>query len=134
MTLMDLAAATDLLRDRVPSLRVAWLHGSRARGDARADSDVDLAFLAEADIRLDAFLALQADLAAILGAEVDLVDLFTADDVLRVQVIEHGRALFERTPSERARFEMNALSRYAHLNEERRWILEDVHRRGSVYG
>ncbi|MDF1521770.1 MAG: nucleotidyltransferase domain-containing protein [Trueperaceae bacterium] len=131
---MDLAAATDLLRARAPSLRVAWLHGSRARGDARTDSDVDLAFLAEAPIRLDALLALQADLAAILGTEVDLVDLFTADDVLRVQVIEHGQVLFERTPSDRARFEMNALSRYAHLNEERRWILEDVYRRGSVYG
>ena len=134
MTLMDLATATDLLRARVPSLRVAWLHGSRGRGDARADSDVDVAFLAEAPVRPDALLALQSDLSARLGAEVDLVDLFTADDVLRVQVIEHGRVLFERTRADRARFEMHALSRYAHLDEERRGILEDIVHRGSIYG
>jgi hypothetical protein len=42
--------------------------------------------------------------------------------------------LFERTAAERACFEMHALSRYAHLNEERRGILEDVVRRASVHG
>ncbi|MFN2322299.1 MAG: nucleotidyltransferase domain-containing protein [Trueperaceae bacterium] len=131
---MDLTAATDFLRARVPNLRVAWLHGSRARGGARFDSDVDLAVLADAPINVRDQLTLQADLEALLGADVDLVDLFDADDVLRVQVIEHGRVLFERTPADRARFEMHALSRYAHLQEERRGILEDVVRRGSIYG
>lgn len=131
---MDLVAATDLLRARVPGIGVVWLHGSRARDDARTDSDVDLALLAEAPVGLRELFALQSDLAAVLGYEVDLVDLWTADDVLRVQVIEHGRVLFERTPADRARFEMHALSRYAHLGEERRGILEDIVRRGSVYG
>jgi predicted nucleotidyltransferase len=101
---MDLARAIDLLRDRVPGLALVTLYGSHARGDAGPESDVDL------------------------------VDLWSADDVLRVQVIEHGRVLYERDAEERARFEMHALSRYAHLNEERRAILEDVVRRGSVYG
>lgn len=131
---MDLAPATDLLRARVPGIRVAWLHGSHARGDARDGSDVDMALIADAPVGLGELLALQADLAALLGDEVDLVDLFTADDVLRVQVIEHGRVLFEQTPADRARFEMHALSRYAHLNEERRGILDDIIHRGSVYG
>ena len=134
MNLMDLAAAADLLHARVPALHVAWLHGSRARGDARADSDVDFALLAEAPVPFVELLTLQSDLAALVGAEVDVVDLFAADDVLRMQVIEHGRVLFERTPADRARFEMHALSRYAHLDEERRGILEDVLHRGSVYG
>jgi uncharacterized protein len=134
MTPMDLAAAADLIRARVPGVRVVWLHGSHARGDARAESDVDLAVLADAPVELRDLLMLQTDLAACAGDEVDLVDLWVADDVLRVQVIEHGRVLFERTPADRARFEMHALSRYAHLNEERRGILDDVVRRGSVYG
>jgi predicted nucleotidyltransferase len=109
MTPMDLEAATDLLRAHVPGLRVAWLHGSRARGDARDDSDVDLAIYADGPLGLHALLPLQADLAALLGAEVDVVDLWTADDVLRLQVIEHGRVLFERTAADRARVEMHAL-------------------------
>jgi predicted nucleotidyltransferase len=134
MASMDLSGATALLRARVPGLRVVWLHGSRARGDARADSDVDLALVADAPVDLRDLLSLQSDLAVLLGDDVDLVDLFDADDVLRVQVIEHGRVLFERTPADLARFEMHALSRYARFQEERRGILEDVVRRGSVYG
>jgi uncharacterized protein len=131
---MDFAAAIDVLRTRVPGIRVVWLYGSHARGDARADSDVDLALLADAPIGLDELLTLQSDLAACVGTEVDLVDLWQADDVLRMQVIEHGRVLYERTSTDRARFEMQAASRYAHLNEERQEILDDVVRRGSVYG
>ena len=131
---MDFADAIHLLRARVPDIRVVWLYGSQARADARTDSDVDLALLADAPVRRDDLLSLQSDLAALVGAEVDLVDLLEADDVLRMQVIEHGRMLYERTPSDRARFEMQAASRYAHLNEERQEILEDVIRRGSVYG
>lgn len=131
---MDLAAATELLLARVPGVRALWSYGSHARGDARPDSDVDLALLADAPVGMDELLALQSDLAVLVGAEVDLVDLFTADDVFRVQVIEYGHVLYERTPTERARFEMHAASRYAYLNEERRGILEDILRRGSVYG
>jgi uncharacterized protein len=131
---MDLDGAVDLLRARVPGLSMVVLYGSQARGDARPDSDVDLALLADAPIDRWEMLELQAALATKIGAEVDLVDLVVSDDVLRVQVVAHGRTLFERSASERARFEMHALSRYAYLNEERRGILEDVVRRGSVHG
>jgi uncharacterized protein len=131
---MDLGDAVDLLRARVPGLVLVVLYGSQARGDARADSDVDLALLADAPIDRWEMLELQAAMASRIGAEVDLVDLMAADDVLRVQVVAHGRTLFERSAAERARFEMHAMSRYAHLNEERRGILEDVVRRASVHG
>lgn len=134
MASMDFAGAIDLLRARVPGLGVVWLHGSRARGDARSDSDVDLALVADAPLDLHNLLSLEIDLATRLGDDVDLVDLFRADDVLRLQVIEHGRVLFERSPADLARFEMHALSRYARFDEERRAILEDVVRRGSIYG
>ena len=131
---MDLSRAVDLLRDQIPRLVLVTLYGSHARGDAGPESDVDLAVLADGPIDLWTLLGLQVDVATLLGIDVDLVDLWSADDVLRVQVIEHGRVLYERDADERARFEMHALSRYVHLNEERRAILEDVARRGSVYG
>ena len=134
MASMDAAGAVDLLRARVPGLVLVVLYGSHARGDARRESDVDLALLADDPVEPLELLELQAALERHCGATVDLVDLWRADDVLRVQVIEHGRVLFERSATERARFEMLALARYARLNEERAGILEDVRRRGSVHG
>lgn len=131
---MDLTGVVDVLRARLPGLVLVVLHGSCARGDARADSDVDVAVLAEAAIDPPTLFDLQAELESPLGSAVDLVDLWTADDVLRVQVIEHGTVLFERSRNERERFEMLALARYARLNEERAGIVDDVLRRGSVYG
>lgn len=134
MASMDAAGAVDLLRARVPGLVLVVLYGSHARGDARRESDVDLALLADDPVEPLELLELQAALERPCGATVDLVDLWCADDVLRVQVIEHGRVLFERSSTERARFEMLALARYARLNEERAGILEDIRRRGSVHG
>jgi hypothetical protein len=42
--------------------------------------------------------------------------------------------LVDADPSRRQAFEAIALSAYAHLNEERREILNDIARRGSIHG
>lgn len=77
---------------------------------------------------------LQERLAALLHADVDLVDLTRASSVLRVQVLEHGSVLYDGDPAARALFEATALASYARLNEERAGILDDVRRTGRVHG
>ena len=59
---------------------VAYLFGSRAEGTARPTSDHDVAVLfADPEPALDATVRLAADLARILGTEVDVVDLDRAE-------------------------------------------------------
>ncbi|MEE4384359.1 MAG: nucleotidyltransferase domain-containing protein [Pseudomonadales bacterium] len=129
-----LEAVVEILRTQLPDLEFAYLFGSAARGDATRSSDVDIAV--RAGHRIDAVtrFRLQEAIAARLGCDVDLIDLASASTVLRVQVLSDGRVFFERHPIERERFEMNVLSAYARLNEERRDILEDVRHRGTVHG
>ena len=131
---MDFDAATKLIREAVPDVRAIYLFGSRARGDAGSASDVDLALLAPKPLGSLARFELQERIAAALRVDVDLVDLSSASTVLRVQVVDSGRVLFERDAPEREEFEARALGAYARLNEERRGILEDVRRSGRVHG
>lgn len=72
------------------------LFGSRARGDAKADSDVDLGVV-RADRRPFTFrelAAAQLELEQILGHRVDLVDLATPDVILRLSVVRDGLVWF----------------------------------------
>jgi predicted nucleotidyltransferase len=117
-----------------PDAIAIYLFGSHARGDARDDSDVDLAVLPARPIPHVRRWETQEKLAARLGRDVDLVDLLSASAVMRVQVLVRSRVLLDANPFARKHFEATALSDYARLQEERRGILEDVKRRGHVHG
>lgn len=129
---MDRTALASLVLAEFPDAQGVYLFGSEARGETRADSDVDVAVLLPR--RLDALERWHAQerLAARLGRDVDLVDLRSASAVLRVQVVDRGVLLADPAPPARALFEALALSDYARLQEERRGILDDIAARGHV--
>jgi len=77
----DLGHVLSVLRAHGPALRkrgVArlWVFGSTARGEARADSDIDLLaeFDPDAKLSLVGLSSLRADLSDLLGAPADLVE------------------------------------------------------------
>lgn len=100
-----------------------YLYGSARRGLPRRDSDLDVAFLPPAPCDPWAVFLAAQDLATRLGCEVDLVDLQRASTVLRKEVWRTGRRLVTRRPRAADEFEMDTLSDYARLNEERAPVL-----------
>lgn len=118
----------------VPEVEAIYLFGSRARGQQTPASDFDIAVLAAEPLPPVARFDLQEALASKLHISVDLVDLRSASTVMRVQVVDGGRLLYERSAFRRELFEATALSAYARLNEERRGIIDDVKMRGTVHG
>jgi predicted nucleotidyltransferase len=81
---------------RYPSIEAAYLFGSRAAGQARPDSDVDVALVgprAELQARKVEILA---ELVAEGADEVDLVILDDADVVLRFEAVHHNCLIFAR--------------------------------------
>src|SRR5262245_34139697 len=131
---MDLGLATSLLKESLPDLIAVYVFGSRASRQPHSRSDVDVAFLSRSPLDPVARWQLQEQIAAVLGIQVDLVDLRRASTVLRKEVVATGELVWDGAPLERARFEMCVLSSYARLNEERAGILEDIRRRGTIYG
>lgn len=84
------------------------LHGSRARGDHRAESDWDFGYLADPGFDPGGLLV---DLVRETGSDkVDLADLARASAQLRYRAAADARVLFEREPETFASFWFDAVS------------------------
>lgn len=88
------------------TVAAAYLFGSRARGDARPNSDVDLAVVLAAGIspseRFRRRLALLDAATAELGSDaVDIVMLEDAPATLAHRALRHGRLIVDRDPQRR---------------------------------
>jgi len=122
------------LRAGLPGLRAAYRYGSAGGSHERSDSDIDLAVLADRLLSLDELTGLTVELVRLTGRDVDLNDLRRLSVTLRVQIVAAGSRLFAAEAAAADEYDARTLSDYARLNEERRHILEDVRRRGSIYG
>jgi len=104
-----------------PSCRLlgAWVYGSRARGESRADIDIDIAVLCDHSLDAVRLFDCSARLGARLGVPVDLVDLRRAGGLLRVEATHHGHPLL--SPAIEAElFATHALADHAAFAARRR--------------
>lgn len=125
---------TQLLTEQLPQVIAIYQFGSRARGEARPTSDIDLAVLARHPIPAERLFDVAQDLALTLHHDVDLVDLRAVPTVMRMQVLSTGQRLGTTDNQAAAEFEMYAYADYARLNEERRDLIKGITQRGLVYG
>ncbi len=89
-------------------LELLVLFGSRARADAREQSDWDFGYLGAAGLDADALLF---DLVTAVGTDrVDLVDLARAGAQLRFRAAGESQVVFERRPGAFGRFWIEAVS------------------------
>ena len=80
-------------------LQLAIVYGSVAAGTTHAESDLDVAVLAQAPLDAPERLALVAALGRALGRAVDLVDLRKTHGALLNEILHHGVRVVERDPA-----------------------------------
>jgi len=105
-----------------PEVTFAYLFGSRARGDARPDSDVDVAIsVLEGEntgrLWLMAMGALEQALAPL---KVDCILLNDAPPGLRFSVVRDGRIVLDRATDARMEFEVSTRRQYWDWEPRRR--------------
>jgi len=122
------------MRELLPNVVAVYAFGSMVSGETHAESDLDLAVLADAPVDPQQLWKVTQDIAAIMNMETDLINLRQASTVMRMQVIQGGQRLYCCDQAACDAFEDFVFSDFARLNEERSGILEDVERRGTVYG
>jgi predicted nucleotidyltransferase len=123
------------VREAVADLPVAVLviFGSRARGRARPDSDLDVAVLPEALDDLDrrrlqvALISALGDL--VPGERVDVVFLDEAPELLRQRVMEHGQVVVCRDPARWRELRVRTMREHADREPIRRLLREAQHKR-----
>ena len=116
-------ALTEAVTNLLPDSKLLYLFGSQADKTSSPKSDIDLAVLPPQKLDPVARFELQEQLASHFKRDIDLVDLLSASTVLQHQVIQSGKLLWG-SEEEQTRFEMQVLSMYQHLNQERSEILK----------
>lgn len=89
----SLQSVSDKLRE-YPALRLAIVFGSMAAGSEGAESDLDIAVLADKPLNADTRMQIITDLSMLTGRPIDLVDLQTAGVPLLGEILTKGKRLF----------------------------------------
>lgn len=101
-------------------VKLAYLFGSRAKGNAVKTSDFDIAVLFKeppADpLALRESMNLSLELSKFLPNKIDVISLHYAPLLLKYEVIAHNRILYCEGENERINFEVSVIKEY--IDEE----------------
>lgn len=102
------------------TVKLAYLFGSQAKGNATSESDFDVAVLFETEpsdeLALKETTFLSLDLSKFFPANVDVVSLNHAPLLLKYEVVRYGKPLYSNDEKERINFEVSIIEQY--IDEE----------------
>lgn len=101
------------------SIEVVWLYGSRARGDASEQSDVDIACAFDMGVVKEQEVEeLRFSLEQALKHQVSIVDINKAPTPLALNIIEEGIVLYSKSDLRQHAEESRVWSRWENVKHE----------------
>lgn len=131
-----LASEGPIVRDILsafPNTLAIYAFGSRIQGQARADSDLDLAVLVAGYADPVRLWMVANDLAIKVDCDVDLLDMRAVSTIMQYQILMTGRRLWARQ-LDADLFECFVMSERTALNEARAKLEDDIKKKGKIYG
>lgn len=130
----DIAAVVSQIQEVVPDVQAIYIFGSYASGLENESSDLDLAFLAKAELAGVALYDLRQNLAVAVNCDVDLVQLRRAAPVLRNEIIQGGQVIFLDSEFDLPSYELYVISSFLDFQEGTKSLREAIQKRGYVRG
>lgn len=130
---MDTQAIVNRLRQHWPDLMAVYAFGSRISGHSHTDSDLDLAILLPGYVQPEDLWQQAGQIADLAHCPVDLLDFRAASTVMQHQILTTGSRWWKKD-SNAELYEAAVLSEKLYLDEARQGILDDIRKRGSIYG
>jgi len=128
-----LAKLARALTTRLPEVIAIYCFGSFGTSNERPGSDIDLGLQPSRPLDPTALFYLAGELATLANRDVDLVDMVRCSTVMRAEIVATGELIFCLDTDLCEDFATTAYSRYAHLNETRRGIVQDILERGFIH-
>nr|WKN34085.1 nucleotidyltransferase domain-containing protein [Tunicatimonas sp. TK19036] len=125
---------TSLLQKALPQIQAIYLFGSIAQGQSTPESDVDIAILCPERLEPLHRWNLAQQLARELHRDVDLIDLQQASTVMRFQVVSTSERIYTQDENKMAWWELQVYQLYLTLNDDRKPILDEIKKTGTIYG
>jgi len=114
-------------------VKLAYLFGSRAKGNPAPESDFDVAVLFEEPPSDSLALAetgnLSSDLREYFPARIDIVSLHYAPLLLKYEVVAHNRVLYCENEKDRINFEVSVIKEYIDEEPVRKLYDEALYKR-----
>ncbi|MCK8827541.1 nucleotidyltransferase domain-containing protein [Natroniella acetigena] len=114
-------------------VKLIYLFGSILTCNFTEESDIDIAIFVE-ELDFEQRIDMMSDLEGLVGRKVDLVNLKEVDVNFATEIIVSGENIYAMKQDFKEEYEMKVLSKYLTLEEDRRIVIEEIYKRGSVYG
>lgn len=106
---------------QVNQVKLAYLFGSEARGDAHQESDVDIAVMFDKKVKKEDYLLKEGKLIEMFSAlfpdkEINIVNLDIASPLLKQSVVLEGKPLYVKNRLDQFFFQIQTLREYEEYN------------------
>ena len=116
---MDIIEKCKNVLMKYENILFAYIFGSYAKGNMRADSDVDIGIYLKEEMNIEEYLKIRMDLTKICKRQVELVVLNAATPLLKYEIYKNNILLFTRDRTIESNYKVKILFEY---NDIKRYL------------